>query len=130
MPEFVNPFTGVVPGRKMTDTELLRALRLDLSAEEEAVHLYLSHADATDNELAQKVLRDVANEERVHKGEFQRLINILSKDEEGFLAEGADEVNDLAAGAEPAQTEPLKPVPPARRAIPTIGDLKGQGLER
>jgi Mn-containing catalase len=79
MPEFVNPFTGVVPGRKMTDTELLRALRLDLSAEEEAVHLYLSHADATDNELAKQVLQDVANEERVHKGEFQRLISILSK---------------------------------------------------
>ena len=32
MPEFVNPFTGVVPGRKMTDSELVRALRLNLAA--------------------------------------------------------------------------------------------------
>src|SRR5512145_242797 len=108
MPEFVNPFTGVVPGRKMTDSELLRALRLDLSAEEEAVHLYLAHADATDNELAKKVLQDVANEERVHKGEFQRLISILSGDEEAFLAEGAQEVNDLANGREPADAEETK----------------------
>ncbi|MGE5295383.1 MAG: Rubrerythrin, partial [Solirubrobacterales bacterium] len=38
MPEFVNPFTGLVP-RKMTDSELLRALRLNLSSEEEAIHL-------------------------------------------------------------------------------------------
>ncbi len=124
MPEFVNPFTGVVPGRKMTDTELLRALRLDLSAEEEAVHLYLSHADATDNELAKKVLRDVADEERVHKGEFQRLISILTKEEDAFLAEGAQEVNDRAAGKEPAETEATKPAASAPRTIPIIGDLR------
>jgi len=124
MPEFTNPFIGVVPGRNLTDSELLRALRLDLSAEEEAVHIYLSHADATDNELAKKVLQDIADEERVHKGEFQRLISLLSKEEDSFLAEGAQEVNDIAAGKEPAATEAMKPAPSAERTIPTIGDLK------
>lgn len=122
MPEFVNPFTGVVPGRKMTDTELLRAMRLNIAAEEEAIHLYLAHADATDNELARKVLIDIANEERVHMGEFQRLINILAKDEEGFLAQGADEVNEMAAGRGPEITE--APEPSGQRDIPTIGNLK------
>jgi uncharacterized protein len=122
MPEFVNPFTGVVPGRKLTDSELLRALRLNISAEEEAVHLYMAHADATDNELAKKVLIDVANEERVHIGEFQRLINILAKDEEAFLNEGAEEVDEMAAGRGPEITEAPEPV--AGRTIPTIGDLK------
>ncbi len=96
MPEFVNPFSGLVPGRKMTDAELVRALRLNLAAEEEAVHLYEAHADATDNELARKVLRDIADEERVHAGEFQRLINILRPDEEKLLAEGAAEVDEMA----------------------------------
>ena len=38
MPEFLNPFTGVVPERKMTKEELVRALRQDLAAEHEAVH--------------------------------------------------------------------------------------------
>ena len=57
MPEFVNPFSGMVPARKMTDAELIRALRLNLAAEEEAVHVYQAHADATDNELAKKVLK-------------------------------------------------------------------------
>jgi rubrerythrin len=124
MPEFVNPFTGLVPGRKMTDSELLRALRLDLSAEEEAVHLYLAHADATDNELARKVLMDIADEERVHKGEFQRLIKMLEPNEEALLAQGAEEVNALAEGREPPE-KPALPKAPARRTIPTIGDLKG-----
>ncbi len=128
MPEFANPFIGVVPGRKMTDTELLRALRLDLSAEEEAVHLYLSHADATDNELAEKVLQDIADEERVHKGEFQRLIGILSKEEDSLLAEGAAEVNAMAAGQEPPD-QTAQAEQPAKGPTAMIGDLKGKGRE-
>lgn len=94
MPEFVNPFSGMVPARKMTDAELIRALRLNLAAEEEAVHVYQAHADATDNELAKKVLLEIADEERVHAGEFQRLINILAPEEEKMLAEGAAEVDE------------------------------------
>jgi rubrerythrin len=120
----VNPFSGVVPGRKLTDSELLRALRLNLAAEQEAVHQYMAHADATDNALAKKVLVDIANEERVHAGEFQRLICILSKDEEGFLAEGTAEVDELAAaeGAESAGTQQ----PVEKKKVPTIGDLKSR----
>ncbi|MFP3938032.1 MAG: ferritin family protein [Phycisphaerae bacterium] len=97
MPDFPNPFSGNVQ-RKLSDSELLRALRLNLAAEEEAVHLYMSHADATDNPLAKKVLIDIANEEREHIGEFQRLISILDPEEDKFLATGTEEVNEMAEG--------------------------------
>ncbi len=96
MAEFINPFSGVIPDRKLTARELTRAIRMTLSAEEEAVHLYEALADATDNALAREVLRDIANEERVHVGEFQRLLNILLPDEEEFLADGAAEVDEMA----------------------------------
>ena len=98
MPEFLNPFSGVVPERKLTKSELIRAIRQNLAAEHEAVHLYLAHADATDDPLAKHVLEDIANEERVHAGEFARLLAILTGDEEAFLAKGAKEVDDAAAG--------------------------------
>ena len=97
MPEFVNPFSGKTPDRKMTLNELTRAIRLNLAAEQEAVHLYQAHADATDNELAKAVLLDIADEEREHVGEFQRLLNILLDDEEELLQEGAEEVDAMAA---------------------------------
>jgi len=96
MAEFVNPFSGMVPTRKMTEAELTRALRMCLSAEEEAVHLYEALADATEDALAKKVLKDIADEERVHVGEFQRLLNILLEDEEKLLAKGAAEVDEMA----------------------------------
>jgi rubrerythrin len=95
MPEFVNPFSGKVPDRNLSAGELIRALRLDLASEHEAVHLYLAHADATDNPLAKKVLIDIANEERVHAGEFARLISILTGDEDAFMAQGAFEVDEM-----------------------------------
>jgi rubrerythrin len=121
MPEFPNPFVGMVPQRKLTTRELLRGLRLSLSAEEEATHLYESLADATENPLAKAVLQDVANEERVHKGEFQRLISILARDEEGFLKEGAEEVDEMreSLGGAAGPGEETTP-----REIPTIGNLK------
>jgi rubrerythrin len=96
MPDFLNPFAGLVPDRKLNQRELGRAIRLSLSAEEEAVHLYEALADATDNELAAKVLQDIADEEKVHAGEFLRLLDILLEDENKFLADGAKEVDEMA----------------------------------
>ena len=96
MPEFVDPFSGKVPERKLTKAELIRAIRLNIAAEEEAVHLYMAHADATDDPLAKKVLVDVANEEREHVGEFSRLLQILTGDEDDFLKSGAEEVDEMA----------------------------------
>ncbi len=126
MPEFVNPFSGLVP-RKMTKEELVRALRLNLAAELEAIHLYLAHADATDDELARKVLIDVANEERVHAGEFLELIRRLAPDEQAFLDEGQGEVEAMAAGAgpqEPGTEGPVSGGGAGGAPAATIGSLK------
>ncbi len=95
MPEFTSTFNGVVPDRKLTREELIRQIRLDLSAEEEAVFLYMAHAEATDDPLARAVLLDVANEERIHIGEFARLLEILTGDEIRFLNNGAKEVDGI-----------------------------------
>jgi rubrerythrin len=120
MPEFVNPFSGKVPDRKLTHEELIRAVRLNLAAEHEAVHLYMAHAEATDHPLAKKVLVDIANEERVHAGEFERLLEILTGDEQRWLAEGRDEVDEMAA--EMAAGE--QPSSSSSNEEATIGSLK------
>jgi len=119
MPEFVNPFSGMVPERKMTQEELIRALRLDAAAEHEATHTYMAHAEATDNPLAKAMLIDIANEERVHVGEFARLIAILSGDEDDFLRKGALEVDTMAASLAPSEQKT-----PQAAGETTIGSLK------
>jgi rubrerythrin len=96
MPEFANPFSGKVPERKLTKAELIRAIRLNIAAEHEAVHLYMAHADAIDHPLAKEVLIDIANEEREHAGEFMQLLEILTGDEADWIANGREEVLELA----------------------------------
>ncbi len=94
MPEFCSPFSGLANGRKLTDTELVRAIRFMIAAEYEAIQLYMQLAESTDNKLAIEVLKDIANEERVHAGEFLRLLKELDPDEENYYAEGAEEVEE------------------------------------
>jgi len=123
MPEFVNPFSGKVPDRKLSHEELIRAIRLNLAAEHEAVHLYMAHAEATDHPLAQKVLIDIANEERVHAGEFELLLQLLTGDEDRWLAEGRQEVDEMAAELGMAEEESAS-APAQGNEEATIGSLK------
>ncbi len=94
MPEFAAPFSGLASDRKLTDEELIRAIRYMIAGEYEAVQLYMQLAESIDNKLAVAVLKDIADEERVHAGEFLRLLKELAPDEEKFYAEGADEVEE------------------------------------
>lgn len=107
MPDFCSPFNVLKHDRLLTHEELVRAIRYMVAAEYEAMQLYEQVAESIDNALAQNVLRDVANEEKVHAGEFLRLLKELQPDEESFYQQGAREVEeeflgkgDAAAGAE------------------------------
>ena len=94
MPEFGSPFSGAANERKLTDQELIRAIRFMIAAEYEAIQLYMQLAESTDNRLARTVLRDIADEERVHAGEFLRLLRELDPGEETFYSQGAKEVEE------------------------------------
>jgi len=45
-----------------------------VAAEYEPIQLQTQFAESTDNKLAIEVLKDIADEERVHAGEFLRLL--------------------------------------------------------
>jgi rubrerythrin len=94
MAQFGSPFSGLAKDRKLTDAELIRAIRFMVAAEYEATQLYMQLAESTDKELAIQVLTDIADEERVHAGEFLRLLYELAPDEETFYAQGAKEVEN------------------------------------
>jgi len=117
MPSFANPFYGNVPPGKMSLYELVRAIRLDIAGEHEAVSLYQAHADATDNPLAKKVLLDIADEEREHIGELTQVLRMLLDDEAQLLENGAEEVKEMAAELEGG-------APSTSAEAPTVGSLK------
>jgi len=109
MPEFGSPFAGLKNGQKLTHEELVRAIRFMVSAEYEAIQLYEQLAESTDNKLAKEVLLDIADEEKVHAGEFLRLLHALQPDEAEFYDEGAKEVEEeLKKMAKPSKAAAAK----------------------
>lgn len=87
--------------RKLSNSELAQAIRLDLEAELDAFNLYQSHIDATDDDLARKVLAHIRDEEREHAALFWALLKhldpkVIEEDEDALakvelLGEGRTE---------------------------------------
>jgi rubrerythrin len=135
MPEFGNAFSGLAAGRKLTHPELVRAIRMMIAAEYEAVQLYMQLAESIDHELAKAVLKDIADEEIVHAGEFLTLLKALEPSEAAFYAEGAEEVQELmtelAGGGSKEAAEPGSEPAPASEGLAlqetlTVGNLFGR----
>ena len=95
MPDFADPFAGNAT-RQMTREELIRALRLDIAAEQEAIHMYTAQAEASDDPLAKAVLLEIADEERQHTGELMEVLRRLAPEEQKLLDAGRKEVEQLA----------------------------------
>lgn len=94
MPSFANPFQANVP-RKMTKQELIQAIRLDIAGELEAIYIYDAHVQATDIELAKKVIGEIRDEEKAHVGELMTLLNALDPEEAAHFASGKAEVQEM-----------------------------------
>ena len=95
MPSFGAPFPGLANERKLTNEKLVRAIRFMVAAEYEAVQMYVQLAESTDNKFAMAVLKDIADEERVHAGEFLKLLHYLAPEEAKLYEKGAKEVDGI-----------------------------------
>lgn len=95
MPQFSNSCNVKHCDRKLSQEELVRAIRFNIAAEYEAIQLYQQVIESTDNELVKIVLADIADEEKEHAGELLKVLMELDEDESKHYAEGAKEVEDL-----------------------------------
>ncbi|MFZ3132571.1 MAG: demethoxyubiquinone hydroxylase family protein [Desulfosporosinus sp.] len=86
-----NPFIANVP-KQLSNDELAQALRVDIAGEYEAIIGYESHAMATTDERAKKILYHIADEERQHVGELEQLLSIISPKDAEFTEKGKQTV--------------------------------------
>ncbi len=123
MPAFANPFSGNV-NRKMTQEELIQAVRLDIAGELEAIYIYDAHVQATDNPIAKRIIADIRDEEKAHVGELMTLLRVLDPKEAELFYEGEQEVREMIADLGIAEA----PLPPqADDTKPkTVGSLLGE----
>ena len=95
MPEFGTAHSVIDVGQKLSQSQLIRAIRMMVAAEYEAVQMYMQVVESTDDELAKKVLTSVSEEELVHAGEFLTLLNKLSPEDLKFAEQGKSEVEGV-----------------------------------
>jgi rubrerythrin len=126
MPDFGNPFAGLAADRKLTKPEVIRAIRFLIAAEYEAVQLYVQLAESVEDPLTQAVLTDIADEEKVHAGEFLALLKTLAPEEETWYQQGAQEVAELKESlATAAPTEAEESAKTDKPSL-TVGNLLGE----
>ncbi len=120
-----DPFTTLVP-RKMSASELARAIRLDIAAELDATNLYQAHIDATDNEEAKAVLAHIRDEEKEHAAEFLQLLAMLDPYQAQELQEAPGNVAEILTEGQVSGTAPGEtPTTPAIGQL-TVGSLLGK----
>ncbi len=95
MPEFCSSLPSSKACGKLTPNEVVRAIRFMIAAEYEATGLYTQLYDSVDDPEVKAVLLDIADEERVHAGEFLRLLQKLAPDEQQLYNKGAKEVDEI-----------------------------------
>jgi len=93
--EFTSIEPTLNPNRFMTVRELARAIRLAITAEHDAVHLYELIADSTPDAAVRKIMQDVANEEKEHVGEFEELLARIDPENEHLVGKGVQEAEEL-----------------------------------
>jgi len=99
------PFHALTPDRKLSDTELARAIRLNLEAEMDAINLYAAHIDATDNEEAKRIIAHVMDEEREHAALFIELLHRLDPAQAAHAKEASEKYKLIVSGASHEEVE-------------------------
>ncbi|MGC8601262.1 MAG: ferritin family protein [Thermoprotei archaeon] len=80
--------------KKMSKEEVALALRDDLQAELDAANLYLEQAALVDEEEVKKTLLEIAEEEKVHFGEFLTLLKRYDQELDSAISKGEKEVSE------------------------------------
>jgi rubrerythrin len=86
---FAKHSLDILREKKFDSLEVADALRLAVSAELDAISLYLQLAKYVDDERVKKVFEDVAREEKAHFGEFFALLKTYDPRLEAELKTGA-----------------------------------------
>ena len=60
---------------KLSPINMKSAIRLSIASEEDATSLYEQIARATDDPQIKKLMIDIANQQKVHAGQFKKLLN-------------------------------------------------------
>lgn len=99
-----------VEASDFSDSDTERAIRQTVIAELDAINMYTQLADSIENEDLKNLLKQVAKEEEVHVGEFEKALETISPDTTDNVADGKEEAGRILGNSgsdeEVAEEEP------------------------
>ena len=117
--------------------DIRKAIRLSIMAELDAANLYEMIAEGCGDEKVKKLMMDIANEEKVHAGEFMKLLKTVDEEEGKHWEEGEEEAAGVIYGNEmtgtDAEAEPYEE-PEVGKPFPSmmtqpLDDISTEALE-
>lgn len=102
-------FSSILPilqsEKFLDDQEVQNVLRLSLSAEEDATQLYETISKKLKDENFRKLFQDVADEEKVHVGEFEALLDMVDPTNKELTEKGKEEAESKVTETETKKEE-------------------------
>jgi len=96
--DFTNPFTGT--GRKQLSGEALaQAIRIDMAAELDAINLYVTHLEGTDDPVIKGMIQHIVAEEKEHLAEFEQILLLLDRTQQQKIREAQTEMQERKKAA-------------------------------
>ena len=92
MPDFNTIQNVYSPNRKLSPVEILRSIKFSIAAEYEAIQLYQQIMENTNNRTVIKALAEITEDEKKHVGGLNKLLEILSPEDERIYQAGAEEI--------------------------------------
>ena len=92
MPDFNTIQNVYTPDRKLSPVEILRAIKFSIAAEFEAIQLYQQIMENTNNKNVIKALAEITEDEKKHVGGLNKLLEILSPEDNKIYQAGAEEI--------------------------------------
>lgn len=71
--DFTNPYVGT-DRKRLDPQQLAQAIRLDMAAELDAINLYITHVNSTDDPLIKGMIQHIIDEEKEHLAEFEQIL--------------------------------------------------------
>jgi rubrerythrin len=81
--------------KSFSKDDIAMALRNDIIAELDAINYYLQQARLETDKKVKKIHLDIANEEKIHLGEFLTLLLKYDPDQKEMIEHGKKEVSEL-----------------------------------
>jgi len=91
MAEFLEIGSVYKTGKKLGPVEMLRAIKLAIASEFEAIQIYQQIMESTDDRRIINVLQEITNDEKHHAGGLYKLLELLSPADLKEYEHGYDE---------------------------------------